>query len=81
MAPRDHPHDNPALPPADQRQDRAYHQTLAREWAYGQTYASSPARRNALPHGLAHYNTTRNHSAIGDRPPINRVHQVIGQDS
>ncbi|HEX4673359.1 MAG TPA: integrase core domain-containing protein, partial [Solirubrobacteraceae bacterium] len=46
--------------------------TLAREWAYGQTYASSAARQAALPHWLEHYNTTRNHSAIGDRPPINR---------
>lgn len=58
-----------------------YQQTLAREWAYGQTYASSHARRAALPHWLTHYNTTRNHSAIGDRPPITKVHQVIGQDT
>lgn len=58
-----------------------YQQTLAREWAYGQIYASSAARRAALPHWLEHYNTTRNHSAIGDRPPINRVRHVLGQDS
>jgi transposase InsO family protein len=58
-----------------------YQQTLAREWAYGQTYASSHARRAALPHWLAHYNTTRNHSAIGDRPPLTRVHQVLGQNT
>ena len=58
-----------------------YQQTLAREWAYGQTYASSAARRHALPHWLKHYNTTRNHSAISDRPPLNRVQQVLGQDS
>jgi transposase InsO family protein len=57
-----------------------YQQTLAREWAYGQTYASSHARRAALPHWLKHYNTTRNHSAIGDRPPLTRVHQVLGQN-
>jgi transposase InsO family protein len=43
-------------------------------------YASSDARRHALPHWLAHYNTTRNHSAISDRPPLNKVHQVLGQD-
>jgi transposase InsO family protein len=58
-----------------------YQQTLAREWAYRQTYASSDARRHALPHWLEHYNTTRNHSAIGDRPPLNRVQQVLGQDT
>ena len=58
-----------------------YQQTLAREWAYGQTYADSTARRAALPHWLEHYNTRRRHSAIGDRPPLTRVHQVIGQNS
>jgi transposase InsO family protein len=58
-----------------------YQQTLAREWAYGQTYANSTARRTALPHYLEHYNTRRRHSAIGDRPPLTRVHQVIGQNS
>ena len=58
-----------------------YQQTLAREWAYGQTYASSAARRQALPHWIEHYNTPRNHSAIGDRSPFTKVHQLIGQDS
>jgi transposase InsO family protein len=50
-----------------------YQQTLAREWAYGQRYRSSTARAAALPIWLTHYNTTRNHSAIGNRPPINRI--------
>jgi transposase InsO family protein len=50
-----------------------YQQTLAREWAYGQRYRSSGARAAALPHWLIHYNTSRNHSGIGNRPPINRV--------
>jgi len=27
-----------------------FHQTMAREWAYGLTYRSSSARANALPH-------------------------------
>jgi transposase InsO family protein len=58
-----------------------YQQTLAREWAYGHSYASSDARRQALPHWLKHYNTTRNHSAIGDRPPLTRVHHLLGHDS
>jgi transposase InsO family protein len=59
----------------------ARQQALAREWAYGQTYASSTARRTALTHWLEHYNTRRRHSASGDRPPITRVHQVIGQNT
>ena len=50
-----------------------YQQTLAREWAYGQRYRSSPARAAALPIWLIHYNTTRPHSAIGNRPPISRI--------
>jgi transposase InsO family protein len=58
-----------------------FHQTMAREWAYGMTYRSSRDRDHALPHWLKHYNTTRPHSAIGDRPPISRVHNLRGQDS
>jgi transposase InsO family protein len=50
-----------------------YQQTLAREWAYGQRYRSSTARAAALPVWLIHYNTTRPHSAIGNRPPISRI--------
>jgi len=50
-----------------------YQQTLAREWAYGQRYRTSDARARALPIWLIHYNTTRNHSSLGNRPPISRV--------
>ena len=51
-----------------------YQQTLAREWAYGQRYRNSNARAKALPIWLNHYNTTRNHSSLGNRPPTTRVH-------
>jgi len=57
-----------------------FHQTMAREWAYGLSYRSSDHRQRALPHWLKHYNTRRPHSGIGDRPPISRVHNVRGQD-
>jgi len=50
-----------------------YQQTLAREWAYGQRYRDSDARAAALPIWLTHYNTTRNHSSLSNRPPISRV--------
>ena len=50
-----------------------YQQTLAREWAYGQRYRNSDARAQALPVWLNHYNTTRNHSSLQNRPPISRV--------
>ena len=50
-----------------------YQQTLAREWAYGQRYRNSTCRAKALPIWLNHYNTTRNHSSLSNRPPISRV--------
>jgi transposase InsO family protein len=58
-----------------------FHQTMAREWAYGVAYRSSRHRAAALPHWLNHYNRTRPHSSIGDRPPISRIHNVRGQDN
>jgi transposase len=53
-----------------------FHQTMAREWAYGLAYRSHRQRNAALPHWLNHYNRTRPHSSIGDRPPISRIHNV-----
>ena len=50
-----------------------YQQTLAREWAYGQRYRNSDRREAALPVWLDHYNSTRNHSSLANRPPISRV--------
>jgi transposase InsO family protein len=55
-----------------------FHQTMAREWAYGLAYASHRHRNRALPHWLEHYNRRRPHSSLGDRPPISRVHNVRG---
>ena len=55
-----------------------FHQTMAREWAYGVRYRSHRDRSRALPHWLDHYNTRRPHSSIGDKPPISRVHNVRG---
>ena len=55
-----------------------FHQTMAREWAYGLVYRSHRQRNQALPHWLDHYNTRRPHSSLGDRPPISRVHNVRG---
>jgi transposase InsO family protein len=55
-----------------------YQQTLQREWAYAMEYASSDARRQSLPHWVRHYNERRTHSALGNRPPIQRVREVTG---
>jgi transposase InsO family protein len=53
-----------------------FHQTMAREWAYGLAYRSHQHRNTALPHWLDNYNRRRPHSSIGDRPPISRIHNV-----
>jgi transposase InsO family protein len=58
-----------------------FHQTMAREWAYGVRYRSSRHRAAALPHWLRYYNQLRPHSALGGLPPISRVHNVCRQDS
>jgi transposase InsO family protein len=55
-----------------------FHQTMAREWAYGLRYRSHRQRNQALPHWLDHYNQTRPHSSLGGQPPISRVHNVCG---
>jgi transposase InsO family protein len=55
-----------------------FHQTMAREWAYGLSYRSHRQRNQALPHWLDHYNTRRPHSSLADRPPISRVHNLRG---
>src|SRR5438552_8212613 len=55
-----------------------FHQTMAREWAYGLAYRSHRHRNAALPHWLDNYNRRRPHSSIGNRPPISRVHNVRG---
>ena len=58
-----------------------FHQTMAREWAYGLRYRSSRHRAAALPHWLAYYNQRRPHSSLGDLPPLSRVHNLCGQDT
>ncbi len=58
-----------------------FHQTMAREWAYGLTYRSSTDRHRALPHWLQHYNERRPHSALSGRSPISRAHNLSGHDT
>ena len=56
-----------------------FHQTMAREWAYGVRYRTSRHRAAALPHWLAYYNQRRPHSSLGGLPPRSRVHNVCRQ--
>ena len=76
----DHLRTRPYTPRTNGKVER-YQQTLQREWAYAMEYASSDARRASLPHWVRHYNEQRTHSALGNRPPIDRVREVTGLDS
>lgn len=58
---------------------KRFHQTMAREWAYGISYRSSHHRDQAPPHWLQHYNHTTPHSGISNRPPNNHIHNLCGQ--
>jgi transposase InsO family protein len=76
----DHLRTRPYTPRTNGKVER-YQQTLQREWAYAPAYASSDARRASLPHWARHYNERRTHSALGNRPPIDRVREVTGHNS
>src|SRR3954469_17287501 len=55
-------------------------QTLDREWAKSRTWPHHHARDRALASFLRYYNRRRPHSSLNDRPPITRVHNLLGQD-
>jgi transposase InsO family protein len=55
-----------------------FHQTMAREWAYGLLYRSHRQRNQALPHWLDHYNRLRPHSSLAGHTPLSRVHNLCG---
>ena len=50
-----------------------FDRTIQIEWAYRQVFDTNQARCLALAPWLEHYNTDRNHSAIGGLPPISRL--------
>ena len=50
-----------------------FNRTLLTEFAYSRPWTSNRARRAALPGWVQHYNTRRAHSALGGKPPINRL--------
>ena len=51
--------------------------TMLDGWAYGAIYRSSNERTNALDGWLWHYNHQRRHSALGHKPPITRVTNLL----
>ena len=58
-----------------------FHQTMQREWGYGQTYLTDTHRAEALPYWIGYYNEQRPHSALGGQSPISRVRNVPGHDN
>jgi transposase InsO family protein len=56
-------------------------QTLQREWAYGRVFQTSRERSTALGPWLLHYNFTRQHGALGHKPPGSRLTNVAGNYS
>jgi len=53
-------------------------QTSLREWAYARAYQSSAERGQAMHPWIADYNHSRPHSALGGRPPLEKLNNVLG---
>jgi transposase InsO family protein len=58
-----------------------YQRTMRDEWGYAKAYRSESARRNALTSWLHIYNHHRPHTALGGKPPITRVTNLLGQNN
>jgi transposase InsO family protein len=56
-------------------------QTSLREWAYLRAYQTSAERTQAMPPWISSYNHSRPHSALGGRPPVSRLNNVLGFDT
>jgi transposase InsO family protein len=58
-----------------------FHRTLAAEWAYAQHYNSDAARAATYQDWIHSYNHHRPHTGIGGKSPIDRAHNVSGNNS
>jgi transposase InsO family protein len=54
--------------------------TMLREWAYAAVYGSSAERAAALSGWVERYNFRRRHGALGHRPPIARLQELVGNN-
>lgn len=68
----------PAYTPRWNGKVERFIQTLQNEWAYSRSWPNSSTRARSLQSFIRYYNRRRPHSSLGDRPPINRVHNVCG---
>ena len=62
-----------ALPPADERQSRAFHPDPAERVAYARPYRSNAERLRQLPRWLYRYNHRRPHGGVGGAVPASRL--------
>ncbi|HTQ34852.1 MAG TPA: integrase core domain-containing protein, partial [Stellaceae bacterium] len=53
-------------------------QTSLREWAYVRASQSSAERGQAMHPWIADYNLIRPHSALGGKPPLEKLNNVLG---
>lgn len=58
-----------------------FNRTLLNEWAYVRPYADNAERVGLLTAWLHRYNFHRGHTALGGRPPIERVNNLCGSYS
>ena len=69
----------PYRPQTNGRAER-FIRTMLREWAYAAVYGSSAERAAALSGWVERYNFRRRHGALGHRPPIARLQELVGNN-
>ena len=57
-----------------------FNRTLLEQWAYVRPYDSNDERLALLDGWLHWYNFHRKHTALGRRPPMDRLKKVCGND-
>jgi len=58
-----------------------FNRTLLDEWGYGRAYLTNDERLAALPAWIEHYNNTRPHTGIGNRPPRQALNNLTGNNT
>ena len=75
-----HKYTRPYRPQTNGKIER-FHRTLAFEWAYAHHYDSETARAATYQAWIHSYNHHRPHTGIGGKSPIDRVHNVNGNNT
>ena len=58
-----------------------FNRTLLEEWAYAIEYCSDADRAGVYPVWLHHYHHHRGHTALGGKPPADRVPDLSGENT